>query len=97
MFGRIIFNENANNNAYRAVPQDAHDFGRPEGVRGFSRILVRIKSLSRQVSEKGLFQVFFVFLLVPVWDVYYQLSIFIFLNTVAPTVQKDCFLGRQWI
>ena len=27
MFGRIIFNENANNNAYRAVPQDTHDFG----------------------------------------------------------------------
>ena len=22
LFGRIIFNENANNNAYRAVPQD---------------------------------------------------------------------------
>ena len=27
MFDRIIFNENANNNAYRAVPQDTHDFG----------------------------------------------------------------------
>ena len=27
LFGRIIFNENANNNAYRAVPQDTHDFG----------------------------------------------------------------------
>ena len=61
LFGRIILNENANNNAYRAVPQDAHDFGRPEGVRGFSRILGRIKSLSRQVSEKGLFQVFLCF------------------------------------
>ena len=61
LFGRIVFNKNANNNAYRAVPQDTHDLGCPEGVQGFSRILVRKSHRPDRFQRRVCFKFFHCF------------------------------------
>ena len=96
MFGRIIFNENANNNAYCTVPQDTHDFGpiHCEITGIFAHYgMYKMAILLDRFQRRACFKFFICFSFGSSSNFYYYLFIFIFLNTVAPSVhfQKDCF------
>ena len=101
LFGRIITNENANNDAYRAVPQDAHDLGPIHcEILGIFTHYGRYKIAVLQWTdfrEGAVSSLRFVFLLVLAGDVYYHSFIYFHIFKYdCPVIPKRLLFGRQW-